>query len=211
MKKLFTLTLMLSVAISLIAKDYAASRSESYIMAQDFVKEKFKYPREVKFNRDVVHERDGYGKCIILGKLTAKNAFGVTSEYAYKIWLEYNGGSWDELKNWSYSKLIIEDAVTKEQQVYTGNTPSKPQPRQNTTTRKETTFLGLKCQIIEDTGVAIRIQTPRKLSEAEIKKGLTTFEFKNNRNPIQFCLKGKIKRGEEYASWSKGAGVLIFE
>ena len=119
----------------------------------------------------------------------------------------YKGGDWDELKNWGYSKLIIEDVVTTEQQVYTGNVP----PKQTKTVQKETNFLGLICPIIEDTGVAIRIQTPRKLSEAEIKKGLATFEYRDSRSPIQFCLKGKTKRGEEYASWTKNVGVLVFE
>ena len=88
------------------------------IMAEDFVKSKLKYPNEVRFNTDqFVHEVEGT-QAIVLNKFTAKNSFGVESNFAYKIWLSFNGGDWSDINNWSYSKLIIENSDTGEQEIY---------------------------------------------------------------------------------------------
>ncbi|HNX89686.1 MAG TPA: hypothetical protein PKH58_11425 [Paludibacteraceae bacterium] len=88
------------------------------IMAEDFVKSKLKYPNEVKFNTNqYVHEVEG-SEAIVLNKFTAKNSFGVESNFVYKIWLSFNGGDWTEINNWSYSKLIIENSDTGEKQIY---------------------------------------------------------------------------------------------
>jgi hypothetical protein len=207
MKKVLLLCLLVT-ALGMQAQDYASEKNKSYIIAKDFVKVKFQYPAEVKFDIDIIHEKVGYRKCTILGKLTAKNGFGVKSEYVYKIELAYKGGEWTDSENWTFSKIIIEDSATQKQQVYTDNETNK----QSTSSTRETAFLGLKCQIIEDTGTAIRIQTPRKLKQSEIEKGLQSFEYNNNRNPIQFCIKGKTKRGEEYATtMGKKQEVLMFE
>ena len=86
------------------------------IISEEFVKSKLNYPLESKFRTSThVHEVES-DQAIILNKFTTKNAFGVTSEYVYKIWMNFNGGEWEDINNWSYSKLIIENTATGEKQ-----------------------------------------------------------------------------------------------
>lgn len=118
MKKII---LFLFVAFSLATysqNDVYKDETKCYIAAQDFVKAKFKYSKEVKFVGNFFHETNGYGNAIVLGKVIAKNAFGVRSEYVYKIWLNHNGLDWTDKKNWTMTKLIIEDSATGKQQVF---------------------------------------------------------------------------------------------
>ncbi|HBB00737.1 MAG: hypothetical protein A2W86_11835 [Bacteroidetes bacterium GWD2_45_23] len=88
------------------------------IISEDFVKSKLKFPLESKIKTSThVHEVEG-DQAIVINKFTTKNAFGVTSEYVYKIWMNFNGGDWKDIKNWSYSKLIIENTATGEKQIF---------------------------------------------------------------------------------------------
>lgn len=119
MKKVLLVLFVLVLNAGVFAQSNVyRDKSKCYITAQDFIKQKLKYPKEAKFDRNVVHETDGYGSAILLGKVTAKNAFGIQSEYVYKIWLDHNGKDWTELRNWTMKKLIMEDVSTGEQKVY---------------------------------------------------------------------------------------------
>jgi hypothetical protein len=88
------------------------------LISEDFVKSKLKFPLESEFKTSAhIHEVEG-NQAIVINKFTTKNAFGVTSEYVYKIWMTFNGGDWENVENWSYSKLIIENTATGEKQVF---------------------------------------------------------------------------------------------
>lgn len=88
------------------------------IISEDFVKSKLNFPLESKIVTSAhIHEVNG-NEAIIINKFNAKNAFGVTTEYVYKIWMSFNGGEWEDMYNWSYSKLIIENTSTGEQKVF---------------------------------------------------------------------------------------------
>lgn len=115
-KLLFVLVAMMPLLV--LGQDASTNKNRAYITAQEFVKQKLKFPKEADFNNSVVHETQGSGKCTVLGKVTAKNAFGVRTEYAYKIWLVHNGKDWTEQSNWRYTKLILEDTSTGKQQVF---------------------------------------------------------------------------------------------
>ena len=118
-KVLFLLvTLALSVGVYAQSNTYKDGGKCS-IASPDFVKEKLNYPKTAKFNKSHVHEENGYQKAIVIAKLTAKNAFGVESEYVYKIWMTHNGGDWTEKENWKMTKMILENASTGEQKIYT--------------------------------------------------------------------------------------------
>lgn len=85
------------------------------IISEDFVKSKMNFPKETKIKTSGhVHEVEN-GKAVILNKFTTKNAFGVEIEYVYKIWMSFTGGEWEDIENWSYSRLIIENTATGEQ------------------------------------------------------------------------------------------------
>ena len=119
MKKIVLITALMCICIlSFSQTDSYLKKFRCSIISEEIVRSKLKYPKEAKFNSDVVHETNGYGKAIVLRKFIAKNAYGVQSNYVYKIWLSHNGKDWTERNNWNYSKLIIENSDTGKQQVY---------------------------------------------------------------------------------------------
>lgn len=88
----------------------ASDRNTSRVVAEHFIKQRLNYPAEAKFEGSTTkHEYLGGNRCTVLGKFETKNAFGVRSEYVYKIWLKYNGGEWSDFSNWENEKLKIEE------------------------------------------------------------------------------------------------------
>jgi len=119
MKKVILLAVMAMVFGNLVAQSNSyMNKNRAYIIAQDFVKSKLKYPKDADFYMDVVHESKSYGTCILLGKVDAKNAYGMTTRYVYKIWLSHNGKEWTDKYNWKFTKLIIEDSNTQQQSIF---------------------------------------------------------------------------------------------
>lgn len=109
MKKIL-FVLMLMFSISAFAQDYSKEKSKSFVIAQDFVKKQFKHPKETTFEKlTVKHEHIKPYHCTVLGKVTGKNAYGIKTEYIYKIWLQYLGGEWAEIKNWKQEKIVLEE------------------------------------------------------------------------------------------------------
>ncbi|GHV27483.1 hypothetical protein FACS1894176_09440 [Bacteroidia bacterium] len=162
-----------------VQSDSYTNKNRAYITAQDFVKQKLNYPKEAEFNSNVVHETDGYGKCIVLGKVTAKNAFGVRTEYVYKIWLSHNGGDWTTLSNWSYSKLIIEDTKTQKQTVF----DNREKPTNDTRNKDIGSIDGIKCNIVESNANFTRIVTAKQLTESQLKRIPSLFKINTNSIP----------------------------
>lgn len=119
MKKLFLVAIMAMFCSVIFAQtDSYKNKNRAFIIAQDFVKKKLNHPKEAKFYNDVVHETNGYSNCIVLGRVDAKNSFGVTTSYVYKIWLNHNGKEWTDINNWVFTKLIIENSNTEKQSVF---------------------------------------------------------------------------------------------
>lgn len=172
--------------------------TKATIISEDFVKKHVNYPLTVKFGRDVVWKPSQYNKqrATLLRKFTAKNDFGVPSEYVYKIDLIYNGGDWTELGNWTCYKLILEDTATGEQTIYDNSSSIKKnelKPRQNT-------FLFGKeqCKVVEQNpGAFIRIVTPRRFTTNELKTA--ALQRTDTKQIIYICLEGQTARGQEYA------------
>ena len=87
MKKLLLFVLLIvSSSIIYAQSDTYKKGSRCFIVSQDYVKSKMNYPKSVKFNRNYVHETDGYGDAVVLAKFSAKNSFGMEKDYVYKIW-----------------------------------------------------------------------------------------------------------------------------
>jgi len=72
--------------------------------SEDFIKEDLNYPRTADFSIfDCSVENNNDGSYTVLRKVRAKNAFGVESEFIYKVSLGFIGGNDIDIKNW---KLI---------------------------------------------------------------------------------------------------------
>ena len=171
-------------------------------MSEDFVKQHLQYPLTVKFQHDVVWKPDHNDRqrATLLKKFTAKNGFGVPSEYVYKIDISYSGGDWMDLKNWRCNHLIIENVATGEQSVYSSQknmtTQNKFAPQQNTFD-----FGGTQCKVVEqNSGIFIRIVTPRRFTASELKTAAAKSAI--GKQIIYICLEGKTARGQEYAQIS---------
>ncbi len=90
--------------------DLANDKSKCIIASESFIKKNFNYPEETEFERmGVTHEYLGNEECTLLGKVVAKNAFGVKTAYIYKIWLKYKGGDWSDDNSWEQKKIVLEE------------------------------------------------------------------------------------------------------
>lgn len=102
MKQLFSFLLFFGLLLG--CSDNEITDSKCFVVAQDFVKERLSHPLEADFQSDFIFEVESDHNYIVLGKVSTKNAFGVKSEYAYKIWLRYLGGEWTSPTAWSCKK-----------------------------------------------------------------------------------------------------------
>lgn len=163
------------------------------IIAKDFVKSHFAHPSECDFE-DLDYRGE---ECIepnrfkVLQQFTAKNSFGVESEYVYKIYIQYFGGEWEDVKNWGYGELIIENRVTKKQEFFYGDMKSRERVTSGTIN-----IAGIDFNIAEQTSQFIKIYTSNQLDKKQLKKVLLV--LKSQYNNIQICADNKIERGDEY-------------
>lgn len=120
MKKCLLLMVMLLMLPSMIIanSNEDANHRRAGIMSEAFVKQRMSNPAEVKFDGDVRGETISYNKFIVFQKFTTKNDYGVRKSYVYKVSMIFRGGDWDELKNWTYDSLVIEDVGTGKQYKY---------------------------------------------------------------------------------------------
>ncbi|WP_270899598.1 hypothetical protein [Bacteroides xylanisolvens] len=111
--------ILVMLVLSCIAcEDNKPTLTRAGIVSEDIVKEKMKFPDEVEFNGDYRGSEISENEFDVMQKFTAKNDFGVKSNYVYKIHMVYIQGEWTDKNNWSYSNLIIENSSTGEQHRY---------------------------------------------------------------------------------------------
>lgn len=79
-------------------------------MSEDFIKRDLNYPNSADFNfLDCNSTNDGNGEYTVLRKITAKNAFGVSKDYIYKVVLKYKGGVAVDNNNWEVVSMRKEE------------------------------------------------------------------------------------------------------
>lgn len=118
------LLVIIGLVFGLISCDSSVNiKSGASIISEDFVKERLNYPTTTDFDRDVVWTPDylDENRGTLLKKFTAKNAFGVSMDYVYKIDIRFLGGEWTDANNWTYDYLIIEEVPSGKQYYYTPN------------------------------------------------------------------------------------------
>lgn len=212
MKKLLVCLFLLGL-IACNEKVGTENKQQSLIISQDFVKQKIMYPENTEFENDVVHEIVGTNQCNILAKFKTKNSFGVESEFVYKMTLSYKGGDWTDLNNWEFSKFIIENVVTGEQQSFSDKSVSSNNSNNhNISENSESDIYGkvdnIEFKLVESGPQFIRLSTSNKLSKNTMIKAVKELNL-DSYNVIQFCTPDKPKRGQEYASRSGGEWYLF--
>ena len=79
-------------------------------MSKDFIKQDLNYPKSADFSiLDCSVENNSDGSYTILRKVGAQNAFGVESEFIYKVSLAYTGGIEVDIKNWKLISIRSEE------------------------------------------------------------------------------------------------------
>ena len=195
--RLFCCFIALFFAINPLSAQHI-EKTKASVMSEDFVKQRLKYPATAKFGHDVVWEPDKYDRrrATILRKFSAKNGFGVPSEYVYKMDISYSGGEWTNLKNWICNRLVIEDVASGKQSVYSSqkvSSQNKYAPQQDTFE-----FGGVQCKVVEQNpGAFIRIVTPRRFTATELKTA--AMKYVDGDMIIYMHLQGRTARGQEYA------------
>ncbi|MGL6037546.1 MAG: hypothetical protein ACRC0E_01460 [Soonwooa sp.] len=86
------------------------SEPNACLMSEDFIKKHLNYPAEAEFPMlDCNVKSDGNGNYTVLRKITAKNAFGVKSEFIYKVEMYYNGAIPEDINNWTLMNIKSEE------------------------------------------------------------------------------------------------------
>lgn len=183
--------------------DSYKDRSKCIVISKDLVKENLKYPQEASFSKSFVHEENGFGKCIVLGEVTASNAFGVKTKYTFKVWMTHNGKEWTTRNNWEMERLILEDESGEQSIVDNRKKPV------NDNRKRELGYIdGIKCTFIEGNSYFTRLVTSSVLTEDQINK--TAVELKITTDIIYFHLPNQTERGDEYGM-KTGTLVFVFD
>lgn len=77
-------------------------------VAEEAVNKKLKYPDEANFeklSKDCSKEGDTY---VVMGLVTAKNAFGVRTKYVYKVEMTFIGDDYFMYHNWNIKRVRLE-------------------------------------------------------------------------------------------------------
>jgi|SRR5690554_1252197 len=100
------------------AKNRSENRKTTYqevkinpcVMSEDFIKRDLRYPKTAKFSIfNCSSERNDDGSYTILRKVSAKNAFGVESEFVYKVRMGFTGGVDVDINNWKLIGIVSEE------------------------------------------------------------------------------------------------------
>ena len=165
------------------------------VIAQDFVEERM---GECDFDDlDYRGEKSSTpNRFLVFQKFTHDG-----KQYVYRINIQYNGGEWEDKKNWSYGELMVENTMTGSQLSFNGtlNDEGEKEPETSSFVPRKITAGGIEFNIIEDNGKAIRVYTKEKLSIKQVKSAVrelyTTYEI------IQFAKHPMIARGQEYCAY----------
>ena len=80
------------------------------LMSEAFIKKELNFPKEASFPfLDCNTTDNGDGTYTILRKISAKNAFGMETEYIYKVKMSYNGGVTTDQDSWQLLDIQSEE------------------------------------------------------------------------------------------------------
>ena len=93
---------------SIRISETVADKSTCAVIAERFVKDETVNRLETEFHGRTIHEKIDWDTAKLLGRFSTKNDFGVKKEYVYSIQIKFNGGKWEDMKNWRKVNLEIE-------------------------------------------------------------------------------------------------------
>lgn len=166
-KNLIAIFMVVFLCVS--CDDNNITDTKAYVMSQDFVEQQFKYPKEVDFNSEFVFEIDIDGTYIVLGKVIAKNALGVKSEYTYKVWLKFNSGDWADKNNWECKKIIIEDNATGEQHISENGDKYSPVENKTEVQTEQVDRIDISMKLYDELFRVIGLNDAGKMPDSEFK------------------------------------------
>lgn len=116
MRNFFYLIILLVVVTS--CGERPVSLTGAGIMSEYYIKDRLTHPNEVEFYGGYNGTVENDSIFTVTRNFDAKNSFGVKSSYVYKIQMIYLGGKWEDIKNWTYKFLIIENLGTHEKEFF---------------------------------------------------------------------------------------------
>lgn len=101
--------LLLFAGIALFSCKSVEASPNPCIMVEEFIKQDLSNPNTLEHSVfDCNKESTGYNTWTVLTKISAKNAFGVSQEYIYKVVMKYKGGIDVDIKNWELISMRSE-------------------------------------------------------------------------------------------------------
>lgn len=93
-------------------RNYQSADINPCVMSEDFIKKDLRYPNTAKFSTfNCSSEQNSDGSYTVLRKVSAKNAFGVESEFIYKVRIGFTGGNEVDINNWKLIGIQSEEYI----------------------------------------------------------------------------------------------------
>ena len=109
----------------------------------------------------------------VLQKFTS-NKLGYEQEFVYRIYIQYYGGDWADIKNWDYGQLTIENTSTGAQEFYFGEMKKKEkEPKDNSIEAA-----GLIFFVVEQTDDMVRLRNINKFEKDKLKPVIEELKVK---------------------------------
>lgn len=128
----------------------------------------------------------------VLQKFTAK-VDGQEGEFVYRIYGQYFGGEWNDINNWAYGTLEIENTQTHSTKVFKGDMKEREEARNQVNQNYE--IDGVAYKVLYDNGDILQVSSKKELPRNVITKISQKY---SGYSSIFFHVDGKTNRGEEY-------------
>lgn len=199
MKKVYLIAMLFCVALldSCVGSnsEQGTNLNRAAIIAQEIIESEFNPDCDFDDSDIRGEETDVKDRFKVFQKFSSGG-----QEYVYKIFIQYKGGDWSDINNWSCGTLTIENVATGEQKIFKGT--MKEEDAAAAVAPASITAGGIQFDVAEQGPKFIRLSMDRKLKRNEIKAVVD--ELKDKYSNIMFCVIPKTQRGEEYAAYSSG-------
>lgn len=162
------------------------------IIAQDFVEKALGVDCDFESLSYQGEETLIEGRYKVLQKFTAK-VNGQDGEFVYRIYVQYFGGEWNDINNWSYGTLEIENTQTHATKIFKGDMKEREEARNQVNQNYE--IDGVAYKVLYDNGDILQVSSKKELPRNVITKICHKY---SGYSSIFFHVDGKTNRGEEY-------------
>lgn len=148
---------------------YSYPKDAAHKIAQTFVKQTFS--EDCKFEKDVVLEKTMVENRYQVMQKFKSNKQGIELTYVYKIFIQYFDDDVNDVSNWEFGQLIVEEVNNGKQEYFRGNLESRE--KKSLGIGKTVEFNGIQFKIIDArNGTTLKFSHKGELSRKKLGEAL---------------------------------------